>query len=288
MEMTPGNDTIERHQQPGEDELSKAGTAGDQPNDPDAETGTGLYKAVHDELLTMRKHRDGVTIGNLAHTTAILEVLGAGDPRLAYNQLKHVLLSLDQDLAVTAAGYSLGYASDYDSHLGRLDDFGRDYTYDQRQARRYSDKGIEQIARHISSEWMLEASPTLTIEVVKANDEVLELVIRSERLAIVEMRDPVVEMVSSTGKRESFPVDWRPLAGEAGALRQEASVRTDQLRQPDVAVSVLWTGEAWPLFHLAVLRGLDGASLPLDLMTFGARATVSRCFLDKAGSADPP
>jgi len=61
-------------------------------------------------------------------------------------------LSLDQDLAVTAAGYSLGYASDYDSHLGRLDDFGRDYTYDQRQARRYSDKGIEQIARHISSE----------------------------------------------------------------------------------------------------------------------------------------
>jgi len=50
--MTPDNDTIERHQQPGEDELSKAGTAGDQPNDPDAETGTGLYKAVHDELGT--------------------------------------------------------------------------------------------------------------------------------------------------------------------------------------------------------------------------------------------
>ena len=287
MEMTPDQD--DRRDEPPNGADADHTTAVQQAaSHPDGDDTTGLYKAVHDELLAMRKHRDGVTVGNLARTTAILEVLGAGDPRLAYNQLKHVLLSLDQDLAVTAAGYSLGYASDYDSHLGRLDDFGRDYTYDQRQARRYSDKGIEQIARHISSEWMLEASPTLTIEVVKANDEVLELVIRSERLAIVEMRDPVVEMVSSTGKRESFPVDWRPLAGEAGALRQEASVRTDQLRQPDVAVSVLWTGEAWPLFHLAVLRGLDGASLPLDLMTFGARATVSRCFLDKAGSADPP
>ena len=287
MEMTP-DDEGKRHEPHQEVDADHTRTGQQAPSNPDGDDATGLYKAVHDELLAMRKHRDGVTVGNLARTTAILEVLGAGDPRLAYNQLKHVLLSLDQDLAVTAAGYSLGYASDYDSHLGRLDDFGRDYTYDQRQARRYSDKGIEQIARHISSEWMLEASPTLTIEVVKANDEVLELVIRSERLAIVEMRDPVVEMVSSTGKRESFPVDWRPLAGEAGALRQEASVRTDQLRQPDVAVSVLWTGEAWPLFHLAILHVLDGASLPLDLMTFGARATVSRCFLDEAGSAHQP
>jgi hypothetical protein len=273
MEMTPGDDAVERHRPPDEDELSKAGTAGDQPNDPDADNETGLYNAVHDELLAMRKHRDGVTVGNLARTTAILEVLGAGDPRLAYNQLKHVLLSLDQDLAVTAAGYSLGYASDYDSHLGRLDDFGRDYTYDQRQARRYSDKGIEQIARHISSEWVLEASPTLSIEVVKANDEVLELVMKTERLAIVEMREPIVELVQPNGAREVYPVGWNEVPSEDGRERTMGHVCIDRDDYSRTAVSILWTGEAWPQVQSTVRpKAIESSGVTLRVLA--ARAVV--------------
>ena len=253
MEMTPDQD--DRRDEPPNGADADHTTAVQQAaSHPDGDDTTGLYKAVHDELLAMRKHRDGVTVGNLARTTAILEVLGAGDPRLAYNQLKHVLLSLDQDLAVTAAGYSLGYASDFDSHLGRLDDFGQHHTYDQRQARRYSDKGIEQIARHISSEWVLEASPTLSIEVVRADHEVLELVMRTQRLAVVEMREPVAEIVLPWVERTIHPAVWHQASSANDQEHTMAHIGVDRERYPEgaVSVSVLWLGEVWPKFEIAI------------------------------------
>ncbi|HAM22581.1 MAG TPA: hypothetical protein DCQ04_09970 [Actinobacteria bacterium] len=270
MEMTPDEDG-KRDEPPQEADADHTGTGQQAPSHPDGDDTTGLYKAVHNELLAMRKHRDGVTVGNLARTTAMLEVLGAGDPRLAYNQLKHVLLSLDQDLAVTAAGYSLGYASDYDSHLGRLDDFGQHHTYDQRQARRYSDKGIEQIARHISSEWVLEATPTLSIEVVTANDEVLELVIRTERLAIVEMREPVVERVQPNGERKVYPVEWHEVPSDDDRERTMAHIGLDWENHPEGAVSVLWVGEVSPMFENSV-NGVGSAIV--RTRSLGARIAV--------------
>ena len=59
-------------------------------------------------------------------------------------------------------------------HHSHPEVLGQHHICDQRQARRYSDKGIEQLVRHISSEWVLEASPSLSMEVVKADDEELD------------------------------------------------------------------------------------------------------------------
>jgi len=90
-----------------------------------------LESGIRQELLGLRKGSEAVTVGSLAHTTALRVVLGGGDARIAYNALKHILLESSDSLGVTAVSYSLGYASDASTHLGRLDDFGRDYGYDQ-------------------------------------------------------------------------------------------------------------------------------------------------------------
>lgn len=68
----------------------------------------------------------------------VVALLGDGDPLLAFTQLQDRILQTigqaDDSLPIQAAAYSLGLASDSDTHLGRLTDFGADFGFEARQA----------------------------------------------------------------------------------------------------------------------------------------------------------
>jgi len=229
-----------------------------------------LEEAAHAELLRLRKHTDGVTVGALARTEALRQVLGGGDARVAYNTLKHIVLQHDS-LTVTAASYSLGFASDGTTHLDRLSDFGRDYDYDQRQARRYSDRGIVELARSIASGWTLEAAPLLEVLVLRLDDEALELYVRTERLHFIEMREPLIETVEESAERRALACDWR-LDEDDRTVRGATNVALLYDRSDRAALSIRWQGEIWPRFLVSVP---DPVALPLAVQTFGSRMQIA-------------
>lgn len=206
----------------------------------------------------MRKHADGVTVGALSHTQAILHVLGGGDPRVAYNSLKHVLLRLGDSLAVTAASYSLGYASNGSTHLDRISDFGRDYGYDQRQGRRYSDRGIAEISRRVASEWTVEASPTLEVTVKQLDRNVIALDTCFEHFYFIDMQQPKIEL-QLDGVRLEARCDWNLVSEYPLVSARSSRLKVDIANQPELSgVSFLWRGEAWPQFQTHFSNSLQG------------------------------
>ena len=237
-----------------------------------------LEEAARAELLRMRKHRDGVTVSALSRTDAIRQVLGGGDSRVAYNALKHILLEHADDLGVAAASYSLGYASDGVTHLDRLTEFGLDHGYDQRQARRYSDRGIVAVARQIGSEWVLQASPVLRLSLVRWDAEAMEAILQTERLQFVEMRQPKVELVDKHGDRTEVSCTWEERFSTTDPIRALSYLRAfDTCRSGEPsALSVLWAGEIWPKFEVATSD--DGPPLlhvtRLRVETLGARVQI--------------
>lgn len=236
-----------------------------------------LEEAARDELLRMRKTADGVTVGALARTDALRQVLGGGDPRVAYNALKHVLLNHADDLAVTAAGYSLGYASDGSTHLDRLIEFGRLHGYDQRQARRYSDRGIIAVARHIGSEWTLEASPVLRVVVIRADNAGFDLLLQAERLDFIEMGEPNIELVADDRQRRNLEVRWVTDASNPAKHCEVAHITIIPRVVPGKVaqyLSILWTGEVWPKFEVGI-RGLSGPATRMQVETMAARLQIS-------------
>lgn len=224
----------------------------------------------------MRKHADGVTVAALARTEAIRQVLGGGDPRIAYNMLKHILLDSSDDLAVSAASYSLGFASDGGTHLDRLTDFGQDYGYDQRQARRYSDRGVLAVARQIGSEWVVEASPTLRAVILRWDADLIEMVVQTERHDFVEMREPIVEIVGPDGARTTISCTWEPATGSRGLVRRATHLCiSTPSKNTSAGISTLWTGEIWPRFEVLVAQDDAGHTrTPLKIETLAARLQV--------------
>lgn len=238
-----------------------------------------LEEAARTELLRMRKHRDGVTVAALSRTNAIRQVLGGGDPRMAYNALKHILLEHSADLGVTAASYSLGYASDGFTHLDRLTEFGIDHGYDQRQARRYSDRGITALSRYIGSEWTLEASPVLRLAVVRWDDaQGLEALIQTERLPFIQMQQPKVELIDAEGARTTVDCEWEEQAWTDGCRSSgHMHIPADGVDSHQLALSILWPGELWPKFDVSWsgVESLPAASEGLRVEALAARVQLS-------------
>jgi hypothetical protein len=208
-----------------------------------------LEDAVLLELRELRRATTGVTVETLARAATICRLLGAGDPFVSYNRLQHFLIDAGSDRTVRAAAASLGFAGAGDTHLDRLVDAESDLHLEQRQVRRLSDKGLETIARLIASNWSIESVPDLTTIVVGGASG-FEIHLSANRPLVVEMRDPVVDVL--VGEERSVPeLDWvRRIAGELehGALRQPLFVeRTVQA----TSVVIVWRGELWPKFTVA-------------------------------------
>lgn len=62
-----------------------------------------------------------------------------------------------------AAAVSLVLTEGGEGHLNRLTTFGNEMFPEQRPVRRYSDKGIREIAKMIVTNWSTETSPEITL-----------------------------------------------------------------------------------------------------------------------------
>ncbi|HEX7825335.1 MAG TPA: hypothetical protein VF477_10570 [Mycobacterium sp.] len=114
-----------------------------------------LTEIVHNELLTARRTRHGLSAVSMSEYPNMRRLLGDGDPLVAFQRLQHRILKTldtgDDVRAIEAATYSLGLGSAGETHLDRLVDFGNAYGYEARQVRRFSDLGVRQLARLITS-----------------------------------------------------------------------------------------------------------------------------------------
>jgi hypothetical protein len=231
----------------------------------------GMEETIRRELLDLRKQRSSLSPEALAHTEALRTILGDGDPRVAYNSLKHIALSRGERRSIMAASYSLGFASDGTTHLDRLTEFGDDYGFDQRQARRYSDRGIAELASWITRERTIEASPVLRAEILRADDVALEVVLITERLIFIEMQAPLLEAVHKDGQRDQLDTVWDEATGTT--VRSVTTIVVEQ-NDPRPALSVCWRGESFPLIFLdAPLT--ERASNRLLVQALGNRLQIS-------------
>jgi len=114
-----------------------------------------LLTQVHHELLAARKNPYGLTLEQMAACPVLLELLGNGDPLTARRSLIHHIHELEAadqaDMPIRAAAASLGLADQTKTHLDRLNNFGTEYGYEQRQVRRFSDKGLRELAATITT-----------------------------------------------------------------------------------------------------------------------------------------
>ncbi|MBN9631195.1 MAG: hypothetical protein J0I18_11360 [Actinobacteria bacterium] len=205
-----------------------------------------LEARVLAELRALRKQAHGVTVEALGRSSVICDLLGAGDPYVAYTRLCHEILDSELDLPVKAAAASLGLLAEGDTHLKRLDAFGAEIGMDQRQVRRYSDKGIQTLARLVAMHWPTETVPALTALIVRSAKG-WDLHLATARLHIVEMR-PVAAVLFTGAKHVELNPEWG--SQEAGTwvhaqTRRPLSIATSS---EEISIAITWAGELWPKF----------------------------------------
>lgn len=207
-----------------------------------------LEERVLAELLMLRKLTRGVTVDSLARADTICQLLGSGDPYVAYTRLTHEVLESDLDVAIQAAAASLGFSSEAESHLQRLDEFGARVHLEQRQVRRYSDTGIRVLARLIATNWPTETVPQLSV-IVHRGASGWEVHLATRCLLVVEMRTPSVEVL--IGSRRSRPMlRWR--RADAGTWRRAHTNDPIQIAKSieETSIVFVWHGELWPKFSV--------------------------------------
>lgn len=225
-----------------------------------------LEDLVRTELLVVRRSAGGLTLASMTTCSTITALLGGGDPGLAYNQLKTLLLDEDYGLEVLAATASLGLTSDQNTHLGRLEAFGSEWGYDQRQVRRYSDRGIREIASLITTRWVEGGVPELNVTVLPDRQGILEIHLSTRRLAVIAMRHPVVR-VRTGDVEETLALSLR--SGETDGIIQEHMSEPFLLApsEKDTSVTIVWPGELWPKYTVVVAA----AQQPLVVESLGAK-----------------
>ncbi|MBF4563308.1 hypothetical protein ITJ43_14330 [Microbacterium sp. VKM Ac-2870] len=234
-----------------------------------------LESRVLAELLALRKMSSGATVHAIAGARVICDLLGGGDPFVAYTRLCHEIFDSDLDLAVKAAAASLGLLAEGDTHLKRLDAFGADIGMDQRQVRRYSDRGVRVLARLISSNWPTETVPSL--KVIAVHDQCgWELNLMTARLQAVQMR-PVRITVLQGDLRDDTPLQWTVEDEEVWRFAYTAKPTSIPESTAETTIVIVWRGELWPKFtvnwtgaHNDVVSESLGNKLLLRLRTVAA------------------
>lgn len=200
------------------------------------------------ELLDLRKSRLGITVDSIARAHTICQLLGSGDPFLAYSRIRHEILDSDFGLSMMAAAASLGLTEEGDGHLNRLTAFGNEMFLEQRQVRRYSDKGIRELAKMITTNWPTETSPELTL-FLSLNSAGWEVQIYGHHLQIVEMKPPLVTVViGDTEKQQSLSWNFR----DSDNRKYFSALDPVLIESVEVETSmvVVWRGELWPKFNV--------------------------------------
>lgn len=240
-----------------------------------------LAQQVLGELLAARKTAEGLSPNAMAQCRVMVGLLGDGDPLVAFTRLQaRVLESLelgDDVMPIEAAAYSLGLSSDQKTHLDRLNDFGMEFGYEARQARRLSDKGIRQLAQLVASNWVVHTVPTLELFIAQQRDGSLALTLRTRRQRFVDMAALSVRREAADG-REAVPASGETQA--VGCAQDDSLWVTERLAEPlhlpveelsesGASVRFVWHGEMWPRFSVTMVGPIAPDTL-LTTQTLGA------------------
>lgn len=229
---------------------------------------TSAEQAVTAELRALRRRSDGLTTSTISAAQIICRLLGNGDPALAYTRLQHHILDNADDRTIKAAAVSLGLLSDSEGVLGRLEDGGQELFVEQRQVRRLSDEGIARLATLISTNWLVEASPVLTVIVISAGDGV-SLAMHARHPLIVEMSEPQIAVYSGDEAAEAA-VQWRISDDEHTSSASTPMPLEITIGLGETSVAVTWRGEVWPKMECRLI----GAPPVESVETLGNRIMV--------------
>lgn len=253
-----------------------------------------LVERIHAELLAVRKRPAGLSPTGMAALPTVVALLGDGDPLVAFTQLQdHILRTIadaDDSLPIQAAAYSLGLASTSSTHLGRLTDFGAEYGFEARQARRHSDVGLQRLAHLIASSWTVQTTPQCRITLTGQPGGYLTLVVQCTWPWFVDMHPLAISQMCTDGRwtfwqpQPAFTPPADPIAQPGVVWLSSQLTQPLRLRRvtsaacasPGVArgtahqvraIRLHWRGEIWPQF-VTTMTDLP-PSQPLSVTTLG-------------------
>lgn len=211
-----------------------------------------LRQRVREELLRLRKLSTGVTVEAIALSPTICALLGAGDPYIAYTTLQHRFLDLEPTKELSALAASLGLTADGDTHLKRLDAYGLEAYLDQRQVRRYSDKGVNIAADLITTNWPTQTVPQLTVSVDYDNrtlPPVWGIHLMTKHLHVVEMKPlrPIIRLGETTSEPDLVLITREDQRWQYSATADPLFLSDEQ---QETSLSLSWRGELWPKFNV--------------------------------------
>jgi hypothetical protein len=225
---------------------------------------------VLDELKALRKRTDGASVAAVSASPTICRLLGNGDPLVAWSRLQHLALNTPWSRDVEAACYSLGFASNATTHLARLEEFAAAFYVDQRQARRYSDRGLLQLAQVITTNWVLDAVPTLDIVLTPCSPSEVVMYARVSTPEVVSMQLPQLEVIRDNGEQR-LDVEYVEVPGEQVIGYRFARPITVEVTGAS-SIVIRWFGELWPKFSVQI-SGIWPTFTPI-VETLGAKAMV--------------
>lgn len=213
-----------------------------------------LLDQVHDELRALRKVRRGVNIESIAIAPTICQLLGAGDPYVAFARLRHQILGSDFGPSIMAAAASLGLTVERDNLLDRLQAYGDENFLEQRQVRRYSDRGLEELSRMIVTNWPTETVPQLDL-LMGFSSDVFELQIWTKCLNAVEMK-PVRCQILRGESQVDPELQWDTDSDEVWSRSRLVHPIVISLTPEPTSIAMVWKGELWPKFSATILGPL--------------------------------
>lgn len=235
--------------------------------------------AIHHELLAARRRMGGLSPREMANSPVIADLLGNGDPEVAHVELGLKLLEIieteDDIMAIEAAAYSLGYASAKDTHLGRLEEFGAKHLLDQRQARRYSDRGLEQLARLISTHWTTQTVPEATLIVVGVPPGQIGFSVQLRCQRHVDMREPRLSIWPADHDEPTpLALEWqRTSADDALWVEDETTPQVIDV-DGETTLRLVWRGETWPKFTVVLTGDIDAEMITSETLGTACAVTV--------------
>lgn len=235
--------------------------------------------AIRRELLMARGRPGGLSPHTMAQCPVMCDLLGNGDPEVAHVQLSLKVLEIieaeDDVMALEAACYSLGLTTEANTHLRRLEEFGSKHFIDQRQARRYSDRGVKQLARLIATNWTTQTVPEATVIVIGTAPREAGFTIRLRCQRHVDMRAPKVRIWPiDQDEPDPLEVTWKRTS-EPNALWTEDEFETPEVLQfeQETTIRLVWRGEVWPKFTVVLTGEIDATMVTSE--TLGAACAVT-------------
>lgn len=181
--------------------------------------------------------------------------------------------------ACEAASYSLGLCTYADINLARLEQFGAVRFLDQRQARRYSDRGLLQLARLISTHWTTQTVPEATLILVGLDESRVGLTVQLRWQRHIHIHPPKLSLWRDGQPHPApFAATWTD-ASEPDALWHEHELAEPTVveLEGEATVRLVWRGETWPTFIVVLTGDIHADMVKSQTLAAACAVTMVRC-----------